>query len=394
MAQTTVSPEVLAALRQQAGTYQTARNSVSMFAKFPGPPGHYYARLIRANLGVNKKTGYPQYLYGLVTMGRIPEATTGQTAIDTSLAGTPIRIQNFTHATAKRSEAENAAAAMETLQGFGVVTSQLGNTANGTYSPNQFVVDILEVFRRLEDEKPGVVVEVSATGDKQYINVRSRLSDDLTAKFAKVEINITDEDLAINDDIAPLEDPESVLRDKIKGISDTDLINMLAAQGATKGWTVNFAEQTREFNTNFAIAAALEKPLPSPEQPVVQQLPEPTFAPGVVASIPDTAVASTTNGDTTVTGLEDDMLDDEVLDDTTEPDSELIRIQMEVAMLDRNGLKRAILGLKGRPAGYKWKASETDEDLRNELIGRRLGKIPPVEEAPFNTVSVPETVTI
>lgn len=189
---------MMQSLAQNAQYLAPAAKAVPMFARFPGPPGRYFCRLVRITGRPDKKTGTPIITFAFVTIANCE--TRSQ-----DYANQPIRIQFWTSGSKNQTSAEQWARLFtEGYQALGIPTAD--------WPDDQAIImqNLIEATAMLNKAKYPVVIEVrtSESDGKTYtnFNIREVLNEDAVKGFAEITVNITDEQINADDPLPQIGD--------------------------------------------------------------------------------------------------------------------------------------------------------------------------------------------
>lgn len=356
MASSTIDPRVLGLLARDGGLIKIAKDETNPFQSFAGPPGRYYARLIRLDVTSDKKTQNPKFTWVYGVLAGIPDVSSaGFEQFSRTYAGYKAQTTLSTNETEKMSRADAYARAMQAFGCHGIDQTKFG-MRNGMFDTNALVQDIGAAIMKLNAEKPAVLIEVTETqgtgknAGKVFKNVNARelIAEEVVKQFGSIDIVVSDQEVQA---MAEASEPEAAEN----GMSETDAKTILEAtsteelrSGLVSSAEINghygdgfLAAADREFLLAVALAAMTHTPLPP---------------------VPATPVVTTTT--TTVAGNNEEEEEEEEEADS----SASMKYQMHIGTMTRDQLKSEVRRIGSRPADVKFKTSETDEALRNELM--------------------------
>lgn len=373
---TAFSPEVMAALKNQVSYIKKTKTATDPFSNFSGPIGRYYARTQRIAVTFERKDQSPIFTFVHSCLAQIPDASSATNIHDQTCFGMTMRVRISTMATEKSTKPDQWERVMVAMQAYGIKTRNFG-VRDGIEHPELILVDMAAAVDLVNERKPAVIVDVTESVNQttkkvsKYVNIREAVDEELVSKFGTIEMEVTDEELAFEEDEASsTSSSEPVLetltpaqaQEMLAGLTDDQVRDALLEEKAECGTPIPqlTSAQLRE----AGLAFILKKPLPQ-------------FVP--TASNPPEAKAS----------ADDEEEEDEEDDTTPSKEDPILKLQLHIGTLDRDQLKKAVRNAGGLKEGEKFKSSQTDDYLRELLFNLKTGKVAPVsvvipDEVPFD----------
>lgn len=423
--QITLTPELAEMLGKATPIVKDAKSAINPFASWDGPLGRYYARLRRILIGKNKKDGTPKFTFIHTCLATCPDSGSSSAIPDTKYAGRPMRNTAYTGASEKRSSSEAWAALFVTLQAYDIKTDQFGMrpdpvTKAPTWHKEFWMQDMVDAINYINERQPALIIEVTRSADGKYTNCNPRQTvlDEVVARFAKPSLELSEEEIRQLELAEEATTLDEVMQEEKWPFSPETATTMVEATVVEADLRANTEVMFAEFGI-----APLPFPLSALSLAEVKAVALAGLTNGQIAwpdlshvsarlsgqSVATAAAASfgmTASTPTEAPQQENPQyeLEEEApaLEEEEAPavskDDTLMKAQLYAGGLDRAKIKQAIYEHGGceliddpaRPGAKKPKpfsAAQTDDDLRNWLVGLIVGTIEPksvvIRKAPF-----------
>lgn len=367
---------MLAMLEGKQRFLEQGVTAINPFAKFPGPPGNYYAQLARITASPDPKSGCLVIRFAFIIIANVENDST-------EFGAYPVRIQFYLRESAKSSE-QDAWDRLYTqgYQALGCVTASWKDIVDEHGKKVPILITMQNETDRLIKEKPCVILDIKQNpNDERYqnINIRDVLKPDALNHFTKPVMEL-DDDALNHDEQEQIPEEDVALPDFTESVqaakdmlAPLDVV-MCIEQGKASQLDIDWERLATEplaIVRKTILSVYIEKAGYVPTDYDLSFPDEVTFEGKdlVVTDLPDATEAEldVANNSALMEEILEEELED-VLEEAVNDAGKLVAIMDEVTALDRKGRMLAIRELDPELKFYK---TTTDEDLHKWLFELR-----------------------
>lgn len=373
-AKSVINPEAMARLRKDTKFAMKAKTATNQFNNFSGPPGRYFARLQRLDFRFHKTAGHPCFTFYHTCLAQCPDSGSDTNIVDQSHAGEAMKVFREVKVSEKMTQQDAWDAAFVDLQAYDVKTREFGmrNGSEVQDGGETFWKDLGEALDALQDRRPSVIIDVSAgkpqpgKPSRNFVNVRETVSEEVVSRFASPQIEVSDDDMQIDEEEAESQEVASELTPDeqiamLMGLSREALVEALQSQNLDYPWANMNLDQLQSLGRCFVT----DQPLPEASQ----------FAAA--------ATVETASDEEEEESSDEEEEEEEAI---AKEEDLLMKLQNTIANETRDQLKTRLRGMAALLPEDKFKKEQTDDFLRQWIVDVYTGKTAPVGVAVPNAV--------
>lgn len=374
-----INAESMARLKKDTKFAMKAKTATNQFNNFSGPPGRYFARLQRLDFRFHKNLGHPCFTFYHTCLAKCPDSGSDTNIVDQTHAGSAMKVFREVKVSEKMTQQDAWDAAFVDLQAYDVKTREFGmrNGSEVQDGGETFWKDLGDALDALQERRPSVIIDVSegkpqpGKPARNFVNVRETVSEEIVSRFASPQIEVSDEDMQIDEDESEAESSQEVATEltpdeqiaMLMSLSREALVEALQSQNLAYPWGNMSLDQLQSLGRCFVT----DQPLPDAS----------LFAASsgsISGSVPPTTnnVVSSAADDE-----EEESTSDDEEEDVSAPEDLLMKLQNTVANENRDQLKARLRAMAALLPEDKFKKEQTDDFLRQWIVDVYTGKTAP-----------------
>ncbi|CAB4176128.1 hypothetical protein UFOVP991_6 [uncultured Caudovirales phage] len=371
-----INAESMARLKKDTKFAMKAKTATNQFNNFSGPPGRYFARLQRLDFRFHKNLGHPCFTFYHTCLAQCPDSGSDTNIVDQSHAGEAMKVFREVKVSEKMTQQDAWDAAFVDLQAYDVKTREFGmrNGSEVQDGGETFWKDLGEALDALQDRRPSVIIDVSAgkpqpgKPSRNFVNVRETVSEEVVSRFASPQIEVSDDDMQIDEEEAESQEVASELTPDeqiamLMGLSREALVEALQSQNLDYPWANMSLDQLQSLGRCFVT----DQPLPD-------------------ASLFAASVTVETTSDEEEEESSDEEEEEEEEEAIAKEEDLLMKLQNTIANENRDQLKTRLRGMAALLPEDKFKKEQTDDFLRQWIVDVYTGRTAPAGVAVPNAV--------